>query len=257
MASNPTFEGPYLKAKRAEIHIRDLKKMFAAHAAKNKRALFGKQKGKWRHTGRSFGTPLPRHTPTILGDALHNLRASLDHAYCELVQANGCDVFNHPKRRHIKFPFTEKESGRDLEGSVQGHAKLGIGPSQAVIRHIFDVIQPYAGGNGSYLLAIHLLDIADKHMILLPTEHSTKITRLEMDNGTVISGIELVHAGPSQAAMLQIGPSVRPKRDADNQLAIEICFGRGQPFEGEPILPLLNKLHARTIETLKDLQRFL
>jgi hypothetical protein len=49
----------------------------------------------WRHRKDEdpnvarVGTNLPKHVPTILADAVHNLRTALDHTYCQLVTHNG------------------------------------------------------------------------------------------------------------------------------------------------------------------------
>lgn len=261
MSGTLNFTGPFLKTERAKHHIDHLKRVFDAHIMANKNALRPKRHGQvWKPVA-PIGTPLPPHTPTIIGDAMHNLRASLDHAYCILVEANGCDISTHPKRSNIKFPFTEKGTRQDLKGSINGHAKLGIAPSQAVIDHIFGVIQPYPGGNGSDLLAVHVLDIADKHMMLLPTEQEVHIHNLETEDGSKISGITLVRVPPRGEVVtgnaIGFTPGTRLKQDANNKASFNIVFGRGQPFEGQPILPILDKMLGRTIETLNGLKSFL
>ena len=257
MSKTFNFDGPYLKVKRAEHHIDNLKRIFAAHVNANKNALNPKRRGKAWIPARGIGTPIPTHTPTILGDAIHNLRAALDHAYCVLVESNGCNIMTHPNKRNINFPFTEDTSGQSREGSVQGHAKLGCTPSQPVIRHIFDVVQPYKGGHGDDLLSIHLLDIADKHMILIPIASKFKAERIEFTDGGGVSGITFISEGQSYGSTIAFGGGVGPQKGANNQASFDICFGRGQPFEFQPILPVLERLHGRTVETLKGLEVFL
>jgi hypothetical protein len=260
MSALASFNGPYLKAERAKQHIDHLKAIFVDHITANENALRTKGYGDIRTPNGPIGTPLPKHTPTILGDALHNLRATLDHAYCVLVEANGCDIVNHRQAHRIKFPFGNGTK-QDLEGSINGHVKLGITPSQVVIDHIFNVIQPYPGGNGRDLLAVHALDIADKHMALLPTEQDVDVHHLETQDGIVISGITFGRATSRGAVVtgnaLAFSPGTLLKQDANNQVSFKIVFGRGQPFDGQPIIPMLEKMLGRVVETLKGLETFL
>ena len=245
--SKANFSGPYLKTERAEHHILQLKDIFSAHIDRNKKAMIPKYNRKPRKAA-VIGSKLPRHTSTILGDALHNLRAALEHAYCILVEANGGTV-----NRYVRFPFTENGTRQDLEGSVNGHAKAGHGPSAQVIEFIFEEIQPFPGGKGEDLLKLHILDIADKHMILLPTQQRTFIEKLEFPGGGGIFGISFITDGDHDAVQID----GVPKDGTNNKASFEICFGDGQPFEGQHIIPMLEHLHARTIETLNGLERLI
>jgi hypothetical protein len=255
------FDGPYLKAERAKHHIDQIKSIFAAHVAANEDAFRAKDHGEARQAELRVGTPLPKHTPTILGDALHNLRATLDHAYCVLVEENGCDLASHPKASKVKFPFTANGTRRDLEGSINGHVKLGIAPRQAVIDHIFDVVQPYPGGHGEDLLAVHILDIADKHMTILPVDHEVHVERIETENGSVIQGITFGRVVPPAATVtgsaIFVSADTFLKKDANNKITLQMGFGRGQPFEGRPVIPILDKMMGRVMQTLKELETFL
>lgn len=244
MADPLDFYGPHLKTERAKHHIDHLEDVFRGYVRASKKAVAPKFNLKVRE--RQIGGSFPRHTPTILGDALHNLRAALDHAYCILVEANGGTV-----NRHTRFPFSEKGSRQDLEGSVKGHAKTGNAPSDKMIAVIFDEIQPYPGGKGADLVKLHVLDIADKHMVLLPTEQRTHIEDIRFEGGGGISGITLI---TSNAPAIVLKPGVGLEKDHQPKFALEVCFGDGQPFEGQPILPILRGLAARVDETLQLLE---
>lgn len=246
MKKDIDFYGPHLKAERAKQHIAELKAVFEGYVRVNEEALRPKDdplQGRGFHIGGNF----PEHTPTILGDALHNLRAALDHAYCLLVEAADGTL-----NRHSKFPFTEKGTRQDLEGSVKGHAESGNAPSEAIIAVIFDEIQPYPGGKGEDLIKLHVLDIADKHTVLLPTQQHTQIEGMRFISGSSIAGITLItHNAPAVEG--GVGAGLDPKYD--NKATFEICFGNGQPFEGQPVLPILDGLAARVDETLLLLEQ--
>jgi hypothetical protein len=248
MARDIDFYGPYLKTERAKQHIDELKRIFEACRRANENTLWRQQQG-----GSAIGGNFPKHTPTILGDAIHNLRAALDHAYCVLVEAAGGTV-----NKHTKFPFTEKGTRQDLEGSAKGQAKAAGGPSDKMLSIIFDEIEPFPGGKGADLIGLHVLDIADKHMVLLPTQQMAVIRNLRLMGGGGISGIGIITSGskgkPAPPAVT-FGPGVRLDPQHQQKATVEICFGGGQPFEGQSVERVLDSLANRVNETLRLLEQ--
>lgn len=101
--------------------------------------------------------PIPEELPLIAGDAIHNLRSSLDYLIHQLILAAG----NKPERKHQPgFPIFP--SLKQYEAQSGGKIK-GIDPKAA------DVIRasnPYQGGN-EILWALHDLNNIDKHQLLL------------------------------------------------------------------------------------------
>ena len=248
MANPVNFSGPYLKAERAKHHIDHLETIFKAYVAQNIKALTPKYN---RKVGpRRLASGFPRHTPTILGDALHNLRAALDHAYCELVRAN-----DHTVHERSFFPIVNpngKDNWQSRKGSMEGHEGTGNGPGAHIIKALDEEVQPYPGGNGDDLTKLHALDIADKHMVLLPTQQQTDAEDIMFENGPVMQGIRLVH---QEDASPVFAPTFRLNPYYNNKASFEICFGKGQPFEGEPVLPILKDLARRVDETFRLLER--
>lgn len=246
MPNSIDFYGPTLKAERARHHILKLETIFRAHELANRKAMRPKFDRIGRPRANRIGKALPRHTPTILGDAIHNLRAALDHAYCILVEANGGTV-----DQYVKFPFAGKGTRRDLEGSINGHSKSGRAPSAMVIGYILDVIQPFTGGVGADIMAIHELDIADKHISLIPTTQHVHCERLDLGPFN-ISGVTLVSHPKTNAGCLIEFPI---EQDVEQRVSFEVCFGKGQPLQGEPIIPALKRLHISMREALDGLHR--
>jgi hypothetical protein len=241
MSKDISFYGPFLKTERAEDHIHELERVFWSYIRQNEQALRRNRYRQMRERGRrGLGLGFPVHTPTILGDALHNLRAALDHAYCILVEANG-----HTINDWSTFPISKSPDWQSLKGSVEGKAKAGNGLSQAMIDFIFSEIQPYPGGKGEDLVQLHVLDLADKHTVLLPTEQHTHVEDVAFDDGSRITGITFVTQG-DPAIELGEGVGFEPKHH--HKAAFEICFGGGKPYEGQPILPILKGLSARVNE---------
>ena len=93
----------------------------------------------------------------MIGDAVHNLRASLDLIVCDLVRINGksankvyfpfCEGQNHLKKTIVEMRLSNR-AGADIAAALRS-------------------IEPYKAGN-ILLRAIHDLDIFDKHDALLP-----------------------------------------------------------------------------------------
>lgn len=93
----------------------------------------------------------------MAGDAIHNLRAALDHLAWQLVLAN-----NETPTVRTCFPIT------DTATTHQSGAKRPVdGMADAAIDAI-NAAEPYKGGNDALWL-LHRLDIADKHHALLTT----------------------------------------------------------------------------------------
>jgi hypothetical protein len=94
---------------------------------------------------------LPEEHKAIIGDAVHNLRVSLDALATELAAAN------NENSKNVYFPFADSAEG--LERQIKDKNFRRCGP-QAVA--LLKTLAPYRGGNLE-LRAIHDLDIADKH----------------------------------------------------------------------------------------------
>lgn len=102
----------------------------------------------------------------ILGDAVHNIRAALDLAACEMCRRKG------KSDKDVYFPFA---ASADLFEEQISRSKIErAGPEAGTLLR---KIAPYRGGNDD-LRAIHDLDIMDKHRILLPL---SKVTNVQLD----------------------------------------------------------------------------
>jgi hypothetical protein len=245
MAKDINFYGPFLKAERAKQHIRELETVFKRYVRVNEEALRPKYNRKPRNF--ALGGKFPKHTPTILGDALHNLHAALDHAYCALIEANG-----HTVHERSFFPINSKGRWQDRKAMVEGHEKEGFGPGAKMIDVIFNEIQPYPSGKGQALVDLHALDIADKHTVLLPTQQRTIIQSIQFAGGARMTGMTFM-TERAPAIEFEFGAALDPQHD--NKATFEICFGQGQPFEGQPVMPILKGLAAHVDETLRLLEQ--
>jgi hypothetical protein len=238
------FYGPRLKTERAEHHIRDLQAIFRDYTRRNMERLRRQQKG------RSLkGEPtLPRHAATVLGDALHNLRAALDYAYNIASDANSATWSDWRK-----FPFGKDR--QSLEGSINGHKAKGIAPSDLVLSKSMDEIQPYERGVLD-LYGLHKLDITDKHHVLIPTRREMRIDNLVLPGGGGIRGITLVLPNETKGAEFISAPGGAVLH-GNTEGTFEICFENGQPYEGQSILETVKRLRANTEAALTIIENAL
>ena len=109
----------------------------------------------------------PRELPAIVGDAVHNLRTSLDHLAYVLVEKDRGRPLTEDEAKGTFFPIvrdTKQKSTPNLVGGVD-HA----------IRAALDEVQPNKAGDPAEheLAVLHELDRIDKHRRLLVVVEGT------------------------------------------------------------------------------------
>jgi hypothetical protein len=244
------FYGPLLKIERADHHIGQLESIFRSFIRDNMSRLRPQRNN--RALKRARPRTFPKHTPTVLGDAVHNLHAALDHAYHIVCEANGC-VFSEWRR----FPFGKCR--QSLEGSIKGHKQKGLAPSDKVIAAILDEIQPYSGGKLG-LYGLHDLDITDKHLVLIPTAATMTINQLDIldsagaKTGYSFEGFTLRVDEPEKGGEFTDLGAGGAILKGDPKDAVKIVFQRGQPYEGDSILDTMRCLRNATLAAIEILR---
>ncbi len=104
----------------------------------------------------------------IIGDIIHNLRASLDHVYWDCTNAH---ARSEGERKNIQFPITKNEKA--LKESILPGLPKRVSESFA---NALDSLKPYRENGNKFLCAIHDLDVIDKHKLLIPTGNYTQIS---------------------------------------------------------------------------------
>lgn len=150
--------GVRLKLERANVHIAHLLKMSEA-LEREARSAVAKVMDDDLH-GRYIVErvpEIPREYPAVLGDAVHNLRAALDHLAHQLVLAQ-----NGTPTRQTQFPILrDATKAADIHPGMPQTIKSVLEGSQPFRRRAVVEIDP--------LWCLHHLDIADKHRQLLVT----------------------------------------------------------------------------------------
>jgi hypothetical protein len=98
---------------------------------------------------------VPDTCATVLGDAVHNIRSSLDLMATELARATS------DNDKKVYFPIADSEETLDVAINNKKFHRCG---ADAVA--LLKTVSPFRGGN-DYLRAVHDLDVRDKHCGLL------------------------------------------------------------------------------------------
>jgi hypothetical protein len=260
----PSFHGPALKVIRAEHHICDLNRRVAEFFNQEPRPCtfvsFNDYKAQQAVVRFEQYKPVPTEFGLIIGDAIHNLRSSLDLAMSEILVPRGVD----PEK--IQFPFSKRAD--TLESTIVNRLVQVAGPKiVTAIRNL----KPYPGGNDD-LYGLHELDIADKHRILIPILSASSL------EGINVPGLEthswayqelsrVAFVGLKDKAELwrvpytfkanrQLRRATRAfKAEQDIGGSFHIAFAQGLPFEKNPVIPVLVKLRRSVDTALSELRR--
>ncbi|HBQ3760065.1 hypothetical protein MWG98_09065 [Klebsiella quasipneumoniae] len=228
------FAAPKLKIERAKRHIRDLNNEIVSFTRKNPfKVVVEGDAFEYDYIIR-VKEEIPEDISCYIGDIIHNLRAALDLLACDLVRRAGGST------NGVYFPFA---SGADeLEAAI---VKRKIGRAGQDIVSIIRAMKPYTGGN-KYLRAIHDLDIADKHLALIPVATYVGLNNFRI---TGEQGINSMLVGKIRISPVQDGQCIITTPAASNiklgqqlNAIIEITFADGQPLSGEPVFEALEKL---------------
>ena len=185
---NAPFSHSRLKLTRAEQHVENIAQIIDAYTKLEPQYSVEQTFGNYVHFEiyRTFAPPVL--LPTIVGDAIHNLRTSLDVMACEVVRQN------KKNDKGVYFPFAD--SPELLDGAIK-RKNMDRTSKEAV--DLIRELKPYRGGNTA-LRAVHDLDIQDKHtgIILQISQLSTQGVGIGMDDrktGKLSSGSSLIREG--------------------------------------------------------------
>jgi hypothetical protein len=188
---------------------------------------------------------LPTEFLLTLGDALHNLRTALDYAMNEI------EFLTVGKRATFtKFPVYDTRNG--LENAANGGLKQKA--PEKIIKCILDGIQPYAGGKGFLIWALHTLDIEDKHRLLITKSEVSLIRGITVEDD---AGVER-HIGNWLAVNNQIADfGLNGMRNAKvknkGQPSLNILFGNSPPLPLAPVFGTVHRMTAQVIDALDQM----
>jgi hypothetical protein len=132
--------------------------------------------------------------PVLIGDFIHNLRASLDHLQAALVPPD--------RKRHVAFPIEwedpwriDENTGTYIDGLANKRtswksAMQGTDPVvEAFIKELQPYREPYAPEHHPFA-QLSVLDNADKHYELVTVATGIRDARVVVTNGQIMLGME-------------------------------------------------------------------
>lgn len=162
------FETAFLKVQRASEHVRQLSEVIRderpftyileTNTNTRHRATFAKK-----------NKTVTDKCALICGDAIHNLRTALDHAYFEIVSPKCSTPRDIGK---LQFPFSKTAAG--LEKAIQN--RLAPKAGEWLVKSLLELAPHGEAGGNELLYLIHDLDVTDKHRLLIPAGDYTQLS---------------------------------------------------------------------------------
>ncbi len=150
------FESAKLKIIRANQHLLDFEARFAEYVATNPHrfSIYNDPESGQPKIRIRFESDRTKTFSLIVGDAIHNLRAALDHMTWEVIGLDG-----GTQNRYTKLPTADNRV--DYEAACKG-----IETPSNWVKSLFISLEVFPGGQGDGLYALNQFDITDKHTIL-------------------------------------------------------------------------------------------
>jgi hypothetical protein len=189
--------------------------------------------------------PIPQIFSLFIGDAIHNLRAALDHL------ATGILREFQVSTAFQTFPFHEERENLITHPTLLAIEKALPGAKTLIV----DEMQTYAAGNRN-LWPITKLDNIDKHNLIIATVAAVRITNVNLrtagiDTANMTVGFD---AAQPQFVVLSEAP-IAIDQNAD--IAATVKFGEGRFFQNQPVVPTLSQMSQFVSEALDSFQRLL
>jgi len=186
----------------------------------------------------------------MVGDAIHNLRTALDYTWIGTIERHVPSIAS----KFSKFPV--QETRKMVEGILKGR-KIQIDVScPALYKLIVSDIKPYLGGEES-IYYLHYLDVADKHLLLIPVMNLNVIRNVAFKNketGQIIRGG--AWATPEPGIHFVDFPEGRWDIEDNGQLAVAVIFSDIEYMHGMEVLRSLQFFSKLTLQTVKLLESF-
>jgi hypothetical protein len=243
------FESARLKLQRAKHHIDNLKTTFSAFVDGNPHTFsVGSNPNGEVSIQVSFRNPIPESFALIIGDAIHNLRTVLDHATWELIGIDG-----GTQDQFLSFP------ARIFQGDYEATCN-GIKTPRSDTKKFFVSLAAYRGGSGNELHALHALDNADKHTVMIPIIGMTRMQSVKIigPNGRTIAELEncAFQMGGDGRSIINAGAGCTIELDQQTNPTIDIFFRGVEMFAMKPAIPALMHLANAVADTLGKFEIF-
>jgi hypothetical protein len=232
-----------LKIERANLHIHELEREIEAYRQTKPYSLKPDTDPSTGNEIIHLDLPeiIPPNLSVITGDVLHNLRSALDQLACRLAELSGVS-----NTKGVYFPFGR--SSEEFETSAKEKIrKLNIS-AQTFIRNL----RPYNGGN-DLLWSLHVLNIMDKHRLLVPVGSLANINGVPV--GAPLYELMAPDFDAIQEGMTQVPLRLTPIFNYNIQFTFDIAFRDIEPIKDQSVLTTLNRQSNLVSEILNLAQR--
>jgi hypothetical protein len=190
--------------------------------------------------------PIPCEWSAIIGDIIHNSRASLDLMMVDIVKNFNPGITDLSQ---ISFVVREKKSDfiKDLPRNARGISENAM--------RVIESLEPYTGGNDD-IVTLHKLDIIDKHRSIIPVGAAQFNSTFQWDL-TKLPIEEIIVGNKILDIPIGFQKNVFPLKNGDviismpdptdlpeyfpriGQIGLTISFGIDDVVGGEPIIETL------------------
>jgi hypothetical protein len=260
--SNQLTTAPRLKIERAQHHINDLNRCIERLIANGTIYVSATEYMKRNQIAISAKTKkhIPDSVSLLVGDAVHNLRTALD------ILIFGMIGDRAKKPENIQFPFAKRA---ETLVSTMTNRETELAGKKVVAK--ITEIKPYPGGD-ELLAGLHILDIQDKHRLLVPTIQQISLTPRDILAVAPTTGIGY-GAGYGDKVAIQgttgtitlpgppawgwtksvLGVPHSVERHIKIKFPPSVSFGGGECFSSRPIVEVLHDIAVRVSDVVDEL----
>ena len=232
-----------LKVYNARVHTHNLSVQWETWVKHHANVIAGIEPKRPNLTYNLVNIPIPAQCVLALGDAIHNIRATLDYLISALARAANLSDASasfpmNEKRARVEAALAPLKPSNKSKKEATTRKLLGHYPD---LEHIIvDVIRPYHiddGGSaiGDLLYRIGNADNIDKHRLLAPSvsvAHAQEATFITPTGGTIrMTGFRLI-GGPA----FDFGDA---KPHPENDIAFDMCFSEPTLLADRPMMSTL------------------
>jgi hypothetical protein len=254
-----------LKLQRAEEHIADIQRRVDAYLREANPVLMVRtdhQAGE-KVAFVKTDVPIPDQLSVVVGDAVHNMRSSLDIAMWFILSPI-LSAHSPKSLDRIGFPFGKNATTAQEYRQVLDSANVGLAGKR--VYAAFEHIAAYPNGN-ELLCALNALNLTDKHRLILTTARTVTLTPRELElvdphfirsegdpdeptrfiRTDRIARMKYEYATLAERLAYQSIPPVEHK--SKFQPTFEVGFGVGETFEGQHLVGALRGMLRETAIT--------
>lgn len=233
MPATVDYSSALLKLERAKAHLAELDDAVLGYLSQHRYRISVVQDFETGQAGFEFALkePPPVGLAPIIGDCVHSLMCALDYTISAIAMASGRSA------NDTGFPFGHDAA--HLDKRIKDKARK----AGAEAMRLCADLKPYPGGNDA-LVALHGLDLIDKHRLLLGVAATGDfsgryIERVGQPETSIASRVYFLGDEPQ---FVPAPPGLEGQVPFEVGLAVEVVFPPDTPLAGKPCVASLHKL---------------